>query len=81
MAVPVAPFDRVDDCDAKTCGSELSRSSVLTVPESLISCSETVVTGAIDVRLGEAMREPVTMIGVALSVASVVSACGAASCA
>ena len=62
VAVPVAPFDSVEDCAATTCGSWFSRSSALAVPAILMSALVTDVTGATAFRLGDAIRVPVTMM-------------------
>ena len=63
VAVPEAPFETVLLWPAKTCGSELTRSSARTVPVTRTSSLLTAVTGLTEVRLGERMREPVMVIG------------------
>ena len=68
MAVPLAPFETFEPCDAKTCGSELTRSSVRVVPDSFTSWLLTVVTGLAVSRFGCGIREPVTTISCVLVV-------------
>ena len=81
VAVPVAPFDRVEVWPGATCGSELSRSSIRVVPDSLISWLVTVVIGAIEVRLGCGMREPVMTMSLSALTGAPVAATEGTGCA
>ncbi len=70
VAVPVAAFARVTFCAAKACGSWLTRSSMRVTPCVTTSAAVTCVTGVVDSRFAERMREPVTTISPRLSCAS-----------
>ena len=60
VAVPVDPFDTMLPWSANTCGSWFSTSSTRVTPVAWMSAAVTKVTGAIEVWLGTAMRDPVT---------------------
>src|SRR3569833_3568425 len=59
VAVPVEPLERLPDCEAKACGSELTRSSARVAPERRTSWLLRTVTGLTEVRFGCGLREPV----------------------
>src|SRR5690606_39595451 len=78
VAAPVAPFDRLPPKSANACGRLLMRSSTRVTPSILTVSELTAVTGLMLVRLGWAMREPVTMTSWIVSCADAVFTTAAA---
>src|SRR6185369_13244753 len=77
VAVPSAPLDTVEFWAANTIGKLLRMSSALVRPVAWMSLAETVLTGLMETRLGDWMRDPVTTTSVTAGAAP----CWAWSCA
>ena len=76
VAVPEAPLETVEFCEAKAWGSWVTMSSMRDTPEAAMSSDVTWVTGLVVVRFAWRIRDPVTTI----SLTSVPTG-GVASCA